>query len=203
LEIILLKKVNYGLRIGIVGDREINKELFYQNLQGNAIESNLTQHFAEVFIIFDYIPLKLKIFFVENLEELIENYGIIEKLDVIILTIDLYDSESLYQYFEDIIVEFNETYFFQGISILVGIDVENIYNKGTNKNRKLSRFSLEDRAKYLNLIYCFEIFNKSKDVKGILDKIFQDFVFRFQYSSPELFKEAKTYGKRLGKEHKK
>jgi hypothetical protein len=195
--------VNYGLRFGIVGDREINKELFYQNLQGNAIESNLTHHFAEAFIIFDYIPLKLKIYFVEDLEELIENYSIIEKLDVIILTIDLFDSESLYQYFKDIIVEFNETYFFQGISILVGIDVENIFNKGTNKNRKVSRFSLEDRAKYLNLIYCFEIFNKSKDVKDILDKIFQDFVFRFQYSSPELFKEAKTYGKRLGEDHKK
>lgn len=203
MEIILLKKVNYGLRFGIVGNREINKELFYQNLQGNAIESNLTHHFAEAFIIFDYIPLKLKIFFVEDLEELIENYSIIEKLDVIILTIDLFDSESLYQYFKDIIVEFNETYFFQGISILVGIDVENVFNKGTNKNRKVSRFSLEDRAKYLNLIYCFEIFNKSKDVKDILDKIFQDFVFRFQYSSPELFKEAKTYGKRLGEEHKK
>ena len=197
-----MKKVNYGLRIGIVGDREINKELFYQNLQGNAIESKLSHHFAEAFIIFDYIPLKLKIFFVENLEELIENYSIIEKLDVIILTIDLYDSEALYQYFKDIIVEFNETYFFQGISVLVGIDIENIYNKGRKKNRKVSRFSLEDRAKYLNLIYCFEIFNKSKDVKGILDKIFQDFVFRFQYSSPELFKEAKIYGKRLGEEHK-
>ncbi|MHA1914505.1 MAG: hypothetical protein ACW986_16520 [Promethearchaeota archaeon] len=198
-----MKKVNYSLRFGIVGNREINTELFYQSLQGVAIESNFGKVSSEVFIIFANIPLKLKLFFVETLEELIYYYEEIEKLDVIILTLNLFNSESLYQYFKNIVDEFNETYYFQGISVLVGIDVENIFNRGSSKNRKVSRFSLEDRAKYLNLIYCFEIYNKSKDVREILNKIFKDFVFRFQYSSPELFKEAIIYGKKLVEEYNK
>ena len=200
---ILLKKVNYSLRFGIVGNRENNIDIFYQNLQSEAIDNNLNEDYAEVFIIFDDIPLRVKIFFAENLEELIYNLDKIEKLDVLILTVNLLDSESLYQYYKNIFEEFNEIYYFQGISILVGIDIENIFNKGTSKNHRVSRFSLKDRASYLNLIYCFEIYNKNKDVREIYNKIFNDFVFRFQYSSPQLFKQARIYGEKLVEEHKR
>jgi hypothetical protein len=58
-------------------------------------------------------------------------------------------------------------------------------------------------ASYLNLIYCYEIYNRKGDVIEIYKKIFDDFVFRFSYSSPELFEQAKNYGNSLLKETKK
>jgi len=194
-----LKKINYSLRIGIVGNKELIKEIFLLVLKSSAIEFDLVEGIYEVFLVYENIPIKSKIFLVENLEELVTNFERIEKLDVIILTVDLFDSNSIYQYYKNIIEEFNETYYFQGISILVGIDFIKIFKKRSTENLRVSRYSLEDIAKYLNLIYCYEISNKNEDVMEIYKKIFKDFLFRFQFSSPDLYEQARSYGKALEK----
>jgi len=194
-----LKKINYSLRIGIVGNKELIKEIFLSGLRSSAIEFDLVEGIYEIFLVYDNIPIKVKIFLVENLEELVNNFERIEKLDVIILTVDLFDSNSIYQYYQNIIEEFNETYYFQGISILVGIDFIKILKKKSTENLRVSRYSLEDMAKYLNLIYCYEISNKNEDVIEIYKKIFKDFLFRFQFTSPELYEQARSYGKTLEK----
>ena len=54
-------------------------------------------------------------------------------------------------------------------------------------------------AKYLNLIYCYEISNKNEDVSEIYKKIFKDFLFRFQFTRPDLYEQARSYGKTLEK----
>ncbi|KKM17516.1 hypothetical protein LCGC14_1674940 [marine sediment metagenome] len=194
-----MKKINYSLRIGIVGNKELIKEIFLLVLKSSAIEFDLVEGIYEVFLVYENIPIKSKIFLVENLEELVTNFERIEKLDVIILTVDLFDSNSIYQYYKNIIEEFNETYYFQGISILVGIDFIKIFKKRSTENLRVSRYSLEDIAKYLNLIYCYEISNKNEDVMEIYKKIFKDFLFRFQFSSPDLYEQARSYGKALEK----
>ncbi|KKK40710.1 hypothetical protein LCGC14_0934390 [marine sediment metagenome] len=194
-----MKKINYSLRIGIVGNKELIKEIFLSGLRSSAIEFDLVEGIYEIFLVYDNIPIKVKIFLVENLEELVNNFERIEKLDVIILTVDLFDSNSIYQYYQNIIEEFNETYYFQGISILVGIDFIKILKKKSTENLRVSRYSLEDMAKYLNLIYCYEISNKNEDVIEIYKKIFKDFLFRFQFTSPELYEQARSYGKTLEK----
>ncbi len=175
------------------------KEIFLSVLKSSAIEFDLVEGIYEIFLVYSHIPIKVKIFLVENLEELVNNSERIEKLDVIILTVDLFDSNSIFQYYKNIVEEFNETYYFQGISILVGIDFIKILKNKSTENLRVSRYSLEDMAKYLNLIYCYEISNKNEDVSEIYKKIFKDFLFRFQFTSPALYEQARSYGKTLEK----
>ncbi len=195
-----MKKISYNLRIGIVGNKDYNKDIFFENLRDFAIDTKISDEFSEFFIIFKQIPIRVKIFLAVDLEEIIKNFDKIEKLDAIILTIDVSDTKSIYQYYKNIIEEFNDTYYFQGISILVGIDTSQLFKKKASKNIRVSRYSLEDMTKYLNLIYCYEIYNKKGDVAEIYKKIFNDFTFRFRYSSQDLFEKARIYGETLVRE---
>jgi small subunit ribosomal protein S3 len=192
-----LKKVSYSLRIGIIGNQNYINEIFYESLKKMAIETKSSKESFSFLIVFRQIPIKIKLFITESLESIIENYEYIEKLDVIILTLNLYDRNSLNAINEQLIEEFYETYLFQGLSVLVGMDMEHLFNKSPSKKYKISRFKLEKITQDLNLIYCFEIFNKERDVNEIYNTLFNDFVLRFQYSNPELFDKAKEYGKKV------
>ena len=196
-----MKKISYSLRIGIVGNKDYNKEIFLGGILQFAINITSSESYSDFLVVVEDIPIKIKVFMVQNLEELITNFNKIEKLDVIILTVNLFDPKSIYQYYKDILEEFNEIYYFQGVSILIGVDTEHIFKKQLSKNQRISRYSLEEITKYLNLIYCYEIYNKNEDIIEIYKKIFNDFIFRFRYSSPELFEQAQLYGKSLVKEY--
>jgi len=192
-----LKKISYGLRIGIIGNKEQLKEIFLENLTNSAIKSKFSGDYYEFLIVFKQIPVKIKIYLHENIENLLYNFENIQKLDVIILTLNLYEPDSLSTINKLLIEEFNETFSFQGLSILVGMNIEHIFSKIPSKKFKISRYQIEKTTKDLNFIYCFEIFNKNRDVNEIYNRILNDFILRFQYSSPELFETAKEYGKRL------
>lgn len=192
-----MKKISYSLRIGIIGNKEQLKEIFLENLTNSAINSNLSEYYYEFLIVFKQIPVKIKIYLHEILENLIYNFENIQKLDVIILTLNLYEPDSLNIINKLLIEEFNETFSFQGLSILVGMNIEQIFSKIPSKKFKISRYQMEKTTKDLNFIYCFEIYNKNRDVNEIYNRILNDFILRFQYSSPELFETAKEYGKRL------
>ncbi|MHA2182187.1 MAG: hypothetical protein ACXAAH_12275 [Promethearchaeota archaeon] len=196
-----MKKISYSLRIGIVGNKDYNSVIFLEDIKQFAIKTFSTDSYSEFLVVVEDIPIKIKAFLVEDLEELIYKYNEIEKLDVIILTVNLFDPKSIYQYIKDVFEDFNETYYFQGISILVGVDLEKIFKKKPSENLRISRYNLEEITKYLNLIYCYEIYNKDKDIIKIYKKILNDFIFRFRYSSPELFEQAQLYGNSLMKEY--
>jgi hypothetical protein len=197
-----MKKISYNLRIGIVGNKNYHEEVFLDNIKDFAIAFNLSGFFSDFFLIYKQIPIKLKVFTTETLEEIINSFNEIEKLDVIILTVNLSDINSINQYYKNIIEEFNELYYFQGISILLGIDMVNIFKEKSLESTRVSRYSLKDTASYLNLIYCYEIYNIKGDIINIYKKIFDEFIFRFRYSSAELFEQAKNYGTALLKEGK-
>ncbi|MFX0001567.1 MAG: hypothetical protein ACFE9Q_14950 [Candidatus Hodarchaeota archaeon] len=192
-----MKKISYSLRIAIIGNIKSLEEIFFESLKKLAIDFNLSTNNYECLIVFKQIPIKIKIFIAEKLEDLIYKFEKIQKLDVIILSLNLYDPDSLTNITKPLLKEFNETYSFQGLSILVGMDIRNIFNISTLKDYKISRYQLEKISKNLNLIYCFEIFNKSNDIAEIYNTIMDDFMIRFQYSNPELFEAAKNYGKKL------
>ena len=198
----MLKKISYSLRIGIIGNRASIRKIFFESLSTSAIISELSDDNYEFLIVFKQIPIKIKIFFAENLDGLISNFEQIQKLDVLILTLNLYDPDSINSINKHLLEEFIETFSFQGISVLVGMDIAQIFNSSPHKNFKMSRFQLEKTTKDLNLIYCFEIFNKNRDINEIYNTIFNDFILRFQFSSPELFETAKDYGKKLLEELK-
>jgi len=192
-----LKKISYSLRIGIIGKKESIKDIFFESLKISAIESNIYDDKYEFFIVFKQIPIKIKIFIADTLEDLIYNFEKVQKLDTIIITLNLYEPASLNTLTKGLLGEFNETFSFQGISILVGMDIENIFNGSPSKNFKISRYQLERITRDLKLIYCFEIINNDSDIHEIYNTILDDFMIRFQYSSPELFETAKNYGKKL------
>ena len=196
-----MKKISYSLRIGIVGNKDYTSVIFLDEIKQFAINNSSSESYSDFLVAVEDIPIKIKVYFVQNLEELITDFNEIEKLDVIILTVNLFDPKSIYQYNKDLVEEFNETYYFQGISILVGVDTEHIFQKHPSKNLRLSRYNLEEITRYLNLVYCYEIYNKNEDIIEIYKKIFNDFIFRFRYSSPELFEQAQLYGKSLMKKH--
>ena len=192
-----MKKISYSLRIGIIGNRDPIKEIFLENLQKIAIESNHSDDYFEFLIVFKQIPIKIKINLAENLENIINNYEEIQRLDILILTLNLYDKNSLNAMNTDLIDEFNEIFLFQGLSVLVGMDNNQIYNRSPSKKFKISRYQLKKTTIDMNFICCFEIFNKDRDVNEIYNTLFNDFILRFQYSNPELFETAKEYGKKL------
>ncbi|MFX1366140.1 MAG: hypothetical protein ACFFCE_18515 [Promethearchaeota archaeon] len=192
-----MKKISYSLRIAIIGNKEQLKTIFFENLIKSAIKTNLSDEYNEFLIVFKEIPIKIRINLYENLNSLIYDFENIQKIDVLILTLNLYKPDSISIVNKLLIEEFNETFSFQGISILVGMNVELILKKIQSKEFKISRFQLEKSTKDLNFIYCFEIFNKNRDVDEIYNTILNDFILRFQYSSPELFDKAKEYGKSL------
>jgi len=196
-----VKKISYSLRIGIVGNKDFNSAIFLDDIRQFAINITSSESYSDFLVVVEDIPIKTKVFLVQDLEELITNFSAIEKLDVIILTVNLFEPKSIYQYYKDILEEFNEIYYFQGVSILVGVDTEHIFKKQPSKNQRISRYSLEEITRYLNLIYCYEIYNKNEDIIEIYKKIFNDFIFRFRYSSPELVEQAQLYGKSLMKEY--
>ena len=195
-----LKKISYSLRIGIVGSKELSKKIFLESLHTTAIDSDLSNDKLEFLLVYKNIPIKFKVFLAVRLEDLIYNFDKIEKLDVLILTLDLYESDSINYYNKALVEEFSEVLSFQGLSVLVGMNIEQILNNSPSKSLKISRFHLEKLTRELNLIYCYEIYNNNKDISEIYDQILDDFIFRFQYSSPDLFEKAKIYGKHLKNE---
>ncbi|MFX0141792.1 MAG: hypothetical protein ACFFDN_49600, partial [Candidatus Hodarchaeota archaeon] len=188
-----MKKISFSLRIGIIGNIEYVKEIFFENLSNLALESNLSEGNYEFLMVFKQIPIKIKMFLAENLENLINDFDNIQKLDIIILTLNLYEVDSQKTINKNLLKDFNEIYSFQGLSVLVGMDIEHIFKKAPPKSFKVSRFQLEKTTKDLDLIYCFEVINKNKDVSEIYYTLFNDFILRFQYSNPELFELAKDY----------
>ena len=196
-----MKKISYSLRIGIVGNKDYTSVIFLDEIKQFAINNSSSESYSDFLVAVEDIPIKIRVYFVQNLEELITDFNEIEKLDVIILTVNLFDPKSIYQYSKDIVEEFNEIYYFQGVSILVGLDTEHLFKKQASKNLRISRYHLEEITRYLNLIYCYEIYNKNEDIIEIYKKIFNDFIFRFRYSNPELFEQAQLYGKSLVKEY--
>ena len=192
-----MKKISYSLRIGIVGKKKIIETIFFEGLRITAIESNISDEYYEFLIVYKQIPIKIRVFVAEKIEDLIYNFEKIQNLDIIILPLNLYEPASLQTITKSLLQEFNETFAFQGLSFLVGVDFENIFNRSSSKRFKVSRYQLEKVTKDLNLIYCFEIINNNSDINEIYNTIFEDFVIRFQYSNPELFEAAKNYGKKL------
>jgi hypothetical protein len=65
----------------------------------------------------------------------------------------------------------------------------------------MSRPDLIRLTNDLNFIYCFEIQNERIDLLEVLKRIFDDLLFKYQYSSPELFDQAKEFGKELSKQY--
>ncbi|MHA1490672.1 MAG: hypothetical protein ACTSRI_13570 [Promethearchaeota archaeon] len=189
-----MKKIVYNLSCGIIGSLNSGREIFIEYLKRDAIRSEISGDKCEFLIVYKGVPIRIKVFLMSNIENIIQNYDKIDKLDILTYTLNLHDSNALQIFKKEKIEEIHEYFMFKGISLLVGVlkDYSNVY--------RISKIELINKAKELNVLYCFEIQNKNNDLREFYEKILNDFIFKFKYSSPESFDKAAEYGKQLIKQ---
>lgn len=200
-----MKKISFSLHLGLVGLQDAGKEIFLDFFKEKAIETNYTNEGEkkkeyEFFLVFKEIPIKIKVFLAEHIKEITFNYEDIKRLDVMILALNLYNLSSKNKYFKEDFVEFLESYSFNGMSALIGLDVELILANTPSKDFRISRYNLVQKAKELDVLYCFEILNRKSDLLELYNKILGDFTFKFQFTNPEILEQAREFGRTLLKQ---
>ncbi|MHA1291554.1 MAG: hypothetical protein ACTSQJ_02670 [Promethearchaeota archaeon] len=191
-----MKKIIYSLNIGLIGSLNSGKEILFDYLEDNAIKSERLEDKLEFIFIYKEIPIKIRFYPAKNLNEALDKWNNINILDVLILTLNLHNLNSLEIYNSRILDKLCEKLSFKGLSVLVGIQ------KDYSKIYRISKVELVKKAKDLNVLYCFEIQKNDKEILQFFSIIFEDFLFKFKYFNPEIFKLAKVYGYELLKQHK-
>ena len=195
--ILVMKKVTYGVRIGIIGSLNSSRNILTDYLKRTALDVVLTDEFAapmdlqEYLFIYRDVPIKIRVYEGKNISQATYDYEKLEGLDILIFTLNLYDFNSLKTFNKQELDELYDYIMFQGISILVGIQ------KDFSSHYRISEVELIHKAKELDNLYCFAIEDDNGDLKEFYEKILDDFIFKFQFSSPELFEHAKEYGLEL------
>ena len=199
-----MKKITFSLHIGFVGLQDAGKEIILDFFKEKALETDYTsgeidkdKKVYEFFLVFKQVPINLKVFLAESIKEIMYDYETIKRLDIIILALNLYNLSSKNRYYKEEYDEFVEYFMFQGMSVLVGLDIELIVNGTPSKDFRISRYNLVQKAKELDILYCFEILNKKNDLLGFYNKLLGDFTFKFQFTNPEILEKARDYGKTL------
>ncbi|MHA1758285.1 MAG: hypothetical protein ACTSVV_16050 [Promethearchaeota archaeon] len=195
-----MKKITYNVNFILVGQEPNIKDVIIDFIKKQAIEASYINDvlkkidYYEFLIVYEKIPIRLRIFSASNLDEIIYNHDKIKVLDVIVLITDL-NKNTIEKYESEKVRELNEYFSFKGISALLDfsfLNVSNNYNE-IKKNKE----KLIEKAKELDSIYCFTIYNIEDDLKEFFSTIFNDLLFKFRISSLELFEDAIKYGSSL------
>ena len=200
-----MKKITYTINFAFISSNissnELEKEIFIEYLKKMAIENNvreknnINESPLEFLIIFREIPIKIRLFLYKSFENIKFNNEKITNIDVIVFIFNILDFNSLQSFNLESFEEFKKNISFTSrISVLAGIDLEN--NNNVDKNR-ISRNQMIEKSKDLDVLYTYEIKKDDRDISQFFEKILDDFVLKFYYSSPELFDLAKLYGKEL------
>ncbi len=192
-----VKKIKLIINVAIVGNIDSGKELFHQYLKQISLNSIFQKNIFEYLIIHQTVPFKIRLIMIENLDQLISQYNTIKNLDVLIISINIYDTQAITEFTPHKIDEFKQKYQFQGITILAGVDTFHIEKGVPSEYFRISRLNLIKKTNELNFIYCHLIQNRDKDIKKVLEQILDDLILRVQSSNPEVLDFAKVYGNEL------
>ncbi|MFX1497208.1 MAG: hypothetical protein ACFFBH_06760 [Promethearchaeota archaeon] len=192
-----MKKVKLSLNLGIIDKDEYGKELIIEYLKHMSLNNNAYEKFLEFLIVFQDVPIKIKLFNALNFNDLLDDYKPIKRIDVLIYIIDIYELDSLESSNFTDFEGFSTIYMFQGISILLGLNKHLIENINILDRERISSIDLINKTKNLGFLYCFEIQNKNHDFSELFNKIFENFILKLGNLNPELLKNAISYGKEL------
>ncbi|MFX0059345.1 MAG: hypothetical protein ACFE85_12540 [Candidatus Hodarchaeota archaeon] len=191
-----MKKIYFTLRLGIIGEEDSGKEVFITYLNKNNINSTIPEN-DYYFLIHKMVPLKIKLYLAENFKKLSENRENIERLDILIITLNLYNVKTFIRFNLESYKDFCNSFDFKGVSILALIDTHLTKSYNRSNILRIDRYNAIKKAQEYDIIYVFEIQNDTTDIMELFDKVFNEFVFKFQLSNPELFERLTNYGKIL------
>lgn len=200
-----MKKITYSLNFGIIGSKksaiDFGKKIFLEYFKKITVKGELPEDFninegdPALLIIFKEIPIRIRIFTAESFNDIINNYERIRNIDVLILLLNIFELDSINSLKRESFEEFKDYFSFRnGVSILTGINME---GDNSSEDTRISRSQLTEKAKELDVLYGYELTMNEKENSEFFAHILSDFIFRFQYSSPELFDLAKLYGNEL------
>ena len=195
-----MKEFSYTINLGLVGTEDSKKKIFLDYLKQIALKFTSEDLIWKYFVLFDDIPIKIKAILAESFEDLISKKIPFKRFDVIIIATNIYNDKSINNIKIENYTNFSQRFMFNGISVLAGIDPFLILNKKIPLNkRRINEFSLIQKTRELELLYCYKIQNLQRDVKEVFDKILKDIYFKLEFLNPELFERAKAYGRILSK----
>lgn len=196
----VLKEFSYSINLGLVGAEDSKKRIFLDYLKQIALKFTSEDLIWGFLFLFDGIPINLKAIIADSFEDLINRKVPFKKFDAIIIAANIYNDKSI----DNIIIEnytkFSQRFMFDGISVLACIDPFLILKKKPLNEWRINEFSLIQKTRELELLYCFKIQNLQRDVKDVFDKILNDIHFKLEFLNPELFERAKAYGRILSKD---
>lgn len=194
-----MKEFSYKINLAIIGTDTKCNEIFLDYLDQISLNSQTIESEGERFFIQNDIPVKLKVFVALTFHEMINNYDQIKKLSILIYVLNINDINSINNLNYDNYTDFCNIFKFNGISALVGVDLNHILEKNNKNEVHINEFSLIQKTQELNFIYCFEVKDTPKDLILLYNSIFKDISLKFSILNPELFEKAKNYGKELQK----
>jgi len=195
----VLKEFSYTINLGLVGTEDSKKRIFLDYLKQIALKFVSEDLIWKFFFLFNGIPINLKAILAESFEDLISKKIPFKRFDSIIIAANIYNNKSINNIDIEKYTKFSHHFMFDGISVLVGIDPFLILKKKTPNESRINEFSLIQKTRELELLYCFKIQNLQRDVKEVFDKILNDIHFKLEFLNPELFERAKAYGRILSK----
>jgi len=195
----VLKEFSYTINLGLVGTEDTKKRIFLDYLKQIALKFASEDLIWKFFLLFEGIPINLKAILAESFEDLISRRIPFKNFDAIIIAVNIYNDKSINNINIENYTKFSQRFLFDGISVLAGIDPFLIFKKKPLNERRINEFSLIQKTRELELLYCFKIQNLQRDVKDVFDKILNDIYFKLEFLNPELFERAKAYGRILSK----
>ncbi len=201
-----MKKITFGLKFGIIGKSNVPRERFRNYLKNISIEtkqgSKDPRGVAEKYLmLYSSIPLSITLHEESTIDSFLDIHANLTSLDALLLFLSMEQKNNLHDFDFHALKKIEDYYNFKGIDVLIGMNIlppDNGDNQVELSNIILNE-DLIDKAKSLDVLYCFEITKEPEDFQEILDEILSFFLLKFKISSPEIYKQAKNYGLALKK----
>ena len=186
-----LKDIIYSINLGLIGTEYSRLEIFIDYLKEIALKFTSENLIYEFYLQYKGILIKLRVVIADRFEELIHRSENFKHFDVIIIAVNIYESNSISNYTIQNYSDFRNYFFFNGISVLVGVDTFLIFQKEPPNERNITEINLIQKTKELEFLYCFKIQDIKKDISEIFSKVLNYINLKLKFLNPELFKRAK------------
>jgi hypothetical protein len=186
-----LKDIIFSINLGLIGTEYSRLEIFIDYLKEIALKFTSENLIYEFYLQYEGILIKLRVVIAEKFEDLIQRSEDFKHFDVIIIAVNIYESDSISNYTIQNYSDFRNYFFFNDISVLVGVDTFLIFQKEPPNERNITEINLIQKTRELEFLYCFKIQDIKKDVSDIFSKVLNYINLKLQFLNPELFKRAK------------